>query len=377
MKTLRAEAIERAMQQLGLTASALADRLGVSKQAVSNWLNGRDVPRPDKLLRLSLALKLSLSQLIKTELSVNEPVVAYRMTTNRKVKDDHLGRAKEMGEALEPLVPHLPFNSLVAPPQLRDPRPDYDYVQAAVASLRTELGLKDCDRLESDHLIGQFRRLQAVIVPVLWGKRESHANALHIYLPHRASTWVYLNLDANEFDFMFWMAHELAHAYTSALCGTETGEDFADMFASALLFPEPCAEVSYESLSSVGDAGDRLDVLVEQALARHIDPYTVFKQVNAYALRHELKPITLEQRALHGTRHRIKAETQTIREILFDGRKPAARAYVAGCEKAFETPMFEALAKYINETGAEAGFIQHVLGIPFSDAKALHAELRM
>lgn len=378
MKTLRADAVERAMQQHGFSASALAERLGVSKQAVSNWLNGRDTPRPDKLLRLSLALKLSLSQILETELSVREPVVAYRMTTNRKAQANHLDDAKDKGQALEALVPYLPYNSLVAPPQLLHAKPEYRYVQSAAASLRAEMGLKDEDHIEFEQLIGQFRKLQAVIVPSLWGKkRESHANALHIYLPDHGSTWVYLNLDTNEFDFMFWMAHELAHSYTSELCGTEEGEDFADMLASALLFPEACAKTAYETLSREADGQDLLEAVVKQGLDRNISVYTVFTQTNAYAQEHGLKPIDVSDRALHGMRRRIEAETKTIREIIFDGRKPAARKYIAGCEKTFQTPFFHALAGHIQSTGAEASFVQHVLGIPFADAKALHAELLM
>lgn len=364
------------MQALGISASALAAQLGVSKQTVSNWLNGRDLPRPDKLLRLSLALNLPFDQLLETEQAPSAPVVAYRMSTNRKARDAHYERAVAKGEALEALVPHLPFDSFVQPEQLKKPKADYAYVQSVARSLREGLGLDDSDHLWFNHLIDRFKDLQSVIVPVLWGKQESHANALHIYLPQHASTWVYLNLDSNAFDFMFWMAHELAHAYTSGLCGTDAGEDFADMLASALLFPEPCAKKAYEKLSAA-TGRQLIEEIVSEALERHINVYTVFKQINAYAMHHSLPPVEVNQQRLHGTRHRIAAATQTIREIIFGDEKPSPREYIAKCEEAFETPLFKAMSAHIRATRAPASFVQHILDMPFADAQALHAELRV
>ncbi len=376
MKSLRATDVQGRMQQLGMSASLLAEQMGVSRQTVSNWLNGRDLPRPDKLLRLSLALNLSLSELIEAE-PRPVPVVAYRMTTNRKARDAHYERAVAKGEALEALVPHLPFDTFVQPEQLKNPKADYAYVRSVANSLREGLGLKDTDPVWFNHLIGRFKDLQSVIVPVLWGKQESHANALHIYLPQHASTWVYLNLDSNAFDFMFWMAHELAHAYTSALCGSEAGEEFADMLASALLFPEPCAKEAYETLSATPGRQALVNAIISEAVERHINVYTVFKQTNAYAAHHGLPAVDVDQQRLHGTRHRIAAATQTIREIIFGNEKPSPREYIAKCEEAFDTPLFKAMSAHIRATGAPAGFVQQILDIPFADAQALHAELRV
>lgn len=375
MKSLSAVTVHSRMQQLGMSAASLAEQIGVSRQTVSNWLNGRDLPRPDKLLRLSLALKLALSELVEAE-PRPVPVVAYRMSTTRKARDVHYERAVAKGEALEALVGHLPFDSFVQPEQIKNPKADYAYVQSVASSLREGLELQEVDRVWFTDLIGRFKDLQSVIVPVLWGKQESHANALHIYLPQHSSTWVYLNLDSNEFDFMFWMAHELAHAYTSALCGTDAGEDFADMLASALLFPEPCATMAYETLSATANQRALIDAIVSEALERHISVYTVFKQVNAYAAHHSLPLVDVNQRGLHGTRHTIAAATKTIREIIFGDEKPS-REYIAKCEEAFDTPVFKAMSAHIRATGAPASFVQHILDIPFSDAQALHAELRV
>ena len=103
-------------------------------------------------------------------------------------------------------------------------------------AIRAEIGLDAPDVLDFEHLIHRFRELLAVLIPVLWGARDRHENALHIHLPESATTWVYLNLDSEVHDFKFWMAHELAHVLAPRLRGDE-GEDFADSLASAAALP--------------------------------------------------------------------------------------------------------------------------------------------
>lgn len=84
----------------------------------------------------------------------------------------------------------------------------------------------------------------------------------------------------------------------------------------------------------------------------------------------------MNQKGLRGTRRRIAAATQTIREIVFGNEKPSPREYIAKCKEAFETPLFKAMSAHIRATGAPASFVQRILDIPFADAQAPHAELR-
>ena len=235
-RTLRLDAIGDAMASSGLNQAGLARELDVSREAVSKWLNGRSTPRPDKLLRLALLLDLTLDQVVARVPDETDPVVAFRKMGARKTTEAHIVRAQKMGRLLAPVVPYLPFDELVAPPVLKDPRLAYDYVERVAAAVRAEIGLGALDVLDFEHLIGRFRDLQAVLIPVLWGARDRHENALHVHLPESATTWVYLNLDSEAHDFKFWMAHELAHVLAPGLLGDD-GEDFADSLASALLYP--------------------------------------------------------------------------------------------------------------------------------------------
>ena len=245
-KLLNIPTLEAAMSKKGFNQSSLSEQLGVSREAVSKWLKQASFPRPDKLLRLGMLLGLSFGELV-TELDDKAPVVAFRKKKGTKTKGEDFQKFVGMGRYLSELVPYLPFDNLAKPPVLKNPVLEYDYLQQVSAKVRQDINVDATASLDFKHLIRHFRNLQAVLIPVMWGEKNRHENATHVYLPESMTTWIYLNLDVNIHDFKFWMAHELGHALAPDLRGDE-GEDFADAFAGALLFPDPLAKQCYEDL---------------------------------------------------------------------------------------------------------------------------------
>ena len=372
-RMLRTEAIGDAMAALGLSQAALARELEVSREAVSKWLRGRSSPRPDKLLRLAVLLDLTLDQMVARVPDANDPVVAFRKMGARKTTEAHIARAQKMGRLLAPVVPYLPFDKLVAPPVLKDPRLNYEYVERVAAAVRAEIGLEASDVLDFQHLIRRFRELQAVLIPVLWGARDRHENALHIHLPDSATTWVYLNLDSEVHDFKFWMAHELAHVLAPGLRGDE-GEDFADSLASALLYPRQAAEAGYRDVRSLRAGGARMNVIKDIARELTISPITVHERLGAYAESEELPVIDLGN-AIYGAPRNVNNEYRTVSESRFGKGAPEPADYIQVSHQLFESPFFEALAAYLGEHPRSAGYVQSILDIPLLDAKAIHSEL--
>ena len=57
-KVIHSDNVKTAIQARGWTQNDLAAQLGVTGQAVTNWMKGTDFPRPDKLLKLATTLKL-------------------------------------------------------------------------------------------------------------------------------------------------------------------------------------------------------------------------------------------------------------------------------------------------------------------------------
>ena len=201
--------VKSAIQALGWTQKELAAQLGVTGQAVTNWMKGTDFPRPDKLLKLATTLKLGFSDLVQLPQD-EQPVVAFRKKAGAKTKDEHVLKALGMGALLKALVPYLsPLPQLRR--QLSEPSTEYAALQDVVAQVRKSLGLGEGGVLHYELLLGEFADNGAVVVPVMWGTLQNHKNALHILLPQERVTFIFLNLDTYREDFKFWMAHELAH----------------------------------------------------------------------------------------------------------------------------------------------------------------------
>ena len=375
IKSLNHPALEDALPRVGLKQSDIARELGVSRAAVSKWFQGASLPEPDKLLRLGMLLGLSFDELAVTEVKSAIPVVSFRKKGGRITRDRHLEKAKETGELLKRLVKYLPEKGLAAPPVLRDPRCEYDYVQKAATETRREMGIEESSKIRYEDLIDKFARLHAVIIPVLWGEQKYHGNALNIHLPDSGVTWIFLNLDSNAIDFKFWMAHELGHALAPTLDGEE-GEDFADMFAQALLFPEHVAGKVWRRLTRLQGIPQRVNAVKRVARDLEISPITIRYAIEAFEHARGLNTVDLGfQNSFMGAAKNVAKEHRTITEVLFGESRPKPSDYASIGRKVFDSQLFEALRLFCaGEKGAEH-FIHSVLDLPLGDAKALTREL--
>jgi len=372
-KLLNIDNVKSAMEKAGLSQASIAKSLGITRESTSKWLKGTSFPRPDKLLRLALLLNLKLDELIIKSANAAEPVIAFRKKGSAKTTLLHVARAKDMGKMLASLVPHLPYDLSVQPATLKNPITEYEYVQQIAAKIRTETGLDKEDELDFKHLIKKFNDLQAVIVPVLWGRKNVHENALHIYLPESMTSWVYLNLDVEVHDFKFWMAHELGHVYSPELRGDEA-EDFADAFAGALLFPEALAKKAYTDVCRTKTEKTQLNKIEKYAECYSISLVSIYYEINKYAKHNDLEEIKLGN-YLFARNTNFNKKYMTLDQVIFDDEKTDAKKYIQSCSDIFNTPIFDALKSYLVESRKSAGFVQSILDTSLIDAKEVHAEL--
>lgn len=371
-KVIHSERLKQALQARGWTQKDLAREIDVTAQAVTNWMKGADFPRPDKLLKLATTLKLGFSDLIVNS-TKDQPVIAFRKKAGAKTTDEHILKALSMGALLRPLVPFLPqLRSLRV--QITAPTTQYDGLQATAEEVRTRIGLGGQAVLSYEHLIDQFGTNGAVIVPVLWGEKQNHKNALHILLPQEQVTFIFLNLDTRLEDFKFWMAHELAHVYTPDLAGSEQGEDFADALAGALLFPKSLAEIAYPHAARQSSTAGEIRELQRYASAHSISMFSVFCEVNRYARAHGLPALRCKDTDIHAIRNSQRGKL--ISDILFEPAPPEPAAYVAAAQNVFRSAFFSALQRMIKDQGTGAGYLQQIMDIPIQDAVALYGELR-
>lgn len=362
--------VKNAIRDLGWSQKDLATHLGVTGQAVTNWMKGTDFPRPDKLLKLATTLKLGFADLVQMP-EAGQPVVAFRKKAGAKTKDEHVVKAMAMGALLKALVPFLS-----AVPQLRrqlqEPSTDYAALQDVVTQVRKSLGLGDAGVLHYEQLLSEFADNGAVVVPVMWGSLQNHKNALHILLPQERVTFIYLNLDTYREDFKFWMAHELAHVFTPELAGKDEGEDFADAFAAALLFPKELARSAYSQLAGQSKSHEA-QVLKAYADEHNISLNTVFQEINRFAESEDLPRLRHSSVEIHQLRSIRRGKL--VSETLFAPLPPEPAAYLAASERQFHSDFFHALRRMIQEKQTGASYVQQVMDISMQDALTLHAEL--
>jgi transcriptional regulator with XRE-family HTH domain len=370
-KTLNANSIRAALASKGWDQKKLAQAVGVSGQAVTNWMKGKDFPRPAALLMLTTLLGLEFEKLVNTDLA-NQPVIAFRKKGGTKTTEEHILRARAIGSMLKPLVNYLPLRQSLRT-QISDVSQIYAHLQATVAAVRSKLGIGQAAVLSYQHLINQFAENDAVIVPVMWGEKQRHENALHILLPLEKVTFIYLNLDTHLEDFKFWMAHELAHVYTPDLAGKDEGEDFADAFAGALLFPKELAHQAYAAASAKRTASSTISTLKVFSEAHLISLFSVFAEVNKYALAMGLTPLKVGEKDVHAARNSDRGEL--VSAILFKPLPADPKVYIASAHGVFQSSFFNALQAMLRDRGTGAGYVQQVLSVALPDAQAVYDEL--
>lgn len=369
-KQFNSDSVKSALDLLGWGQKQLADEVGVTPQAVTNWMKGADFPRPDKLLKIAKALNLSFEQMVTT--SAKPPIVAFRKKGNSVTTDMHLANAAAMGELLKSLVPFLPQTSALVT-KIQSPSLEYDNLQVIVSNVRDKIGIGSRAVLGYMHLIKQFSENGAVIIPVMWGSKQYHGNALHLLLPDENATFIYLNLDTYLEDFKFWMAHELAHVYTPELAGLIEGEDFADAFAGALLFPKDVASEVYAKCVSEKSKTAELKILSHYARLHEISLYSVYCEVVKFANSTNLPELRVAGNDIHAFRNMTKG--QLVSKAIFHPSPPDAASYITVAYSIFQSSFFTSLKKMLLELGTGEGYIQQLLDISIKDAMALHKEL--
>jgi transcriptional regulator with XRE-family HTH domain len=369
-KVIHSQSILAALASRGWNQEQLAAAIGESPQVVSHWLQGKHFPRPDKLLKLATTLALGFDQLVMPE--ANQPIIAFRKKAGAKTTDEHLVKARAMAALLKPLVDYLPQRRALHM-SLAHASTDYAPLQNAVAQVRARLGVGAQAALGYAHLVKEFKDNDALLIPTLWGEKQNHKNALHILLPDQRVTFVYLNLDTHLEDFKFWMAHELAHVYTPELAGSNAGEDFADAFAGALLFPQACAEVAYAQAAQARGRQAIVDALLAHAGNHEISLYTVFRQAQDFAEARGLKPLPLSDAEVHAVRSNQRQGL--VSEAFFKPQPPHAEGLIALTANLFSSDFFIALKTLLLERGTGPGYVQQILDMGLQDATALHRSL--
>lgn len=364
-RVLHLDNVKQAMSRLGFNQAAIARSLEVSRQTVSQWLNGEAVPRPAKLLQLSRLLQLTFNDVVLVPIS-NPPEIAFRTHRAKKNAPEKLTNALDMADALASIAPYLNrslFSSVFRAKQVFE----YEHIQSIGQELRSRMKLTS-DIVAFSDIMKLYAEFQVVLIPVLWGVVGD--NGLYIHLPEHAITFVYLNIEKPLLDISFWALHELAHAMTRSMEKSDA-EAFSDALAAAILFPQEQASAAYDEVCSHRSAAMRVQTIKSIALRHQISPFTVFKEIERYAKEQNHEPLGID---IGGAASNVTKAAGLYSEQLFESL-PTPEEYIEVSNNELQTPFFDAVAKYIQESGSGAGIVQRVLNISITDAKGVYKAL--
>lgn len=367
---LNTELIKSAMRKHALNQSALADECNVSKEAVSNWLSGESIPRPNKLAILGNKLQLSIDQMLET-VEVMEPVVAYRMKNNRPVTGPAKDAGDEVGRHLRQLLSFTDTKTLFEPPHLRSPSLIESEIKDAANAVRASLKLGPNDNITKEQLFRLFHDFGAFLVPVFWGgNKDGHENAMSVYLPDSKSSWVVFNLGCRHDDFKYWLAHEYGHCLTLHKLQGDDGEKFAELFAQYLLFPDELAAEALKEMKN--DASSALAAATWFAGKYDISVVTVVKAADRIAIAKGETVTGVATAQFWGNWKKSRKTAASVAKQIFGSDMPSPTEYILKSEDAFVTPVFNALAKWQRANGGRSpAFIASALNIRLSDAEEL------
>jgi len=159
------KAIAELRKQKNMTQMELADRMGVSYQAVSNWERGNSMPDISKLEDLARALDVTIDQLLGNEAPIR--LAKHFIAGDEK---EYIREEKAGLEDLEEIAPLLKPEQVGGAFEAFADRPDKPVTLSALAGLAPFLGQEYLDRFVQDIEVGSIRELVG-IAPFL--SRES------------------------------------------------------------------------------------------------------------------------------------------------------------------------------------------------------------
>jgi Zn-dependent peptidase ImmA (M78 family)/transcriptional regulator with XRE-family HTH domain len=350
--------------------------LGISREAVSNWLSGDAVPRPRHRALLAALLGVSVSALANGPGQVSEPIVAFRVKGRRKVGDEQRAWIKrdvvwlsalEMRMKDDPWLERLPEHRLT---------PTTEEARQVARKFRSDIGMGVQDDVIMGHrLISWMSERGVCIVPVFWGKKEHPLNAMYVRLPASEVHWMYVNLDASIIDVRFWLLHELAHMIRRRPHDADAMEEnFADAFAAQVLFPLEQANDFVDIITGL-DTREQVSTINRLANARGISSITVYRQLNTALASRGQNCLDLDG-IIYPAALRMSNDFSTWADGLFGGQIPGGLKFITTSTERLGTPVFELAAREIMENNRGHGFVERVFQCGAADALSLYAGLR-
>jgi transcriptional regulator with XRE-family HTH domain len=349
---------------MGLSLTALASKLHVTRQAVNTWIEGRS-PRGKHLVELCTLLDLRPTDFFPVGTKPILTVPLHRTVQRQKLTPQMTSASIEMAREYLNIFRQAPNVSMVSVARVQELNKD-------TANL-TAQKLREISRIQDNKPMtyeGAFKLLAALnVFVVICPFPQAISKASYAFYSRIAEQRVvFVNIDINVIDLIFQLLHETVHAIRDEAVdsiNTEAEELFCDKVAMFTQFPAYYTKMVETAISGTSNPAAIIK-LKEFASENHHSVFGLYYRLREDGLFPDKLPIG-------GVAENHKKQFPTLREIIFQKSDP--RSFV---KMLFElSPHFMNLVK-TNMNGTTVRKVGEWLGLDSTiDTKAVIDEIKL
>ena len=328
------EKIKAIAKARNVTLTNLAEQIGVSRQAVNDWINGK-VPKGNHLIALCRILSINPENFFTDDSAETISMPVHRTRKKAKVNENMQQDAMMMVKEYEILFKNISDSVVV--PVIRTRGRDEESAFKIAEKLRTISGVNNDEPMSYDNAFHLLDQLGITTIFRIFPERvKDYAFYTRIH-DHRV---VFVNNSTNVLDLIFPVLHEAVHAirdeaYTNNYYDIEE-EEFCDNVANYVQFPDEYVKFVFETIKGL-PTGHKINKLKVFGHKYSHSLFGIFKRLKT------IDP-TLNIN-IGGADTNLKKEFRTIGDILFEDDDP--KSYVKLLTAL--TPRFVNILKEQNE----------------------------
>jgi transcriptional regulator with XRE-family HTH domain len=305
--------IKEKAKESGFSISALAEKLHVSRQSVTTWIEGR-VPRGKHLVELCKILGLRPDAFFTTETKNAVSVPLHRAVRKKTITSAMADASLTIAKEYVHLLRQAPLSAMV--PVVRVQERSCSAAKQCASQLRTIAGISDEKPMS---YFGAFKLLSALNIFVIIRPfpPELINDSYAFYSRIADQRVVFVNIDTNVLDLIFQLLHETVHAIrdeSSEDIKTAEEESFCDKVAMYTQFPDYYIQNIVTAMNGCKPSF-KVNMLKE---------FSGTNGHSVYGLYYRLQDEGLFPRGLGigGAAENLKKEFPTIRDVLFKDADP-------------------------------------------------------
>ncbi len=267
------------LKQKGLTMDYIAERIGTSRQSISEWIKG-SVPTGRFIIKLCKELEITPADLFSPNEKPQISIPAHKTHMRAKVTDEMQNDAYKISAPYVRVFEHY-VNPLVIK---RIETNDFSVRAASqiALNLRAELGLDDETPITfNENQIFKYLDKLGLFVILLPFPDTMKSNAFYVKIAHHRV--IFLESHIHSSDLIFHLLHESIHSILPEdQAVTNEIDKFCDCVASYLQFPDKYVACIIERIKAdliSGNKNSIIDELKDISKQNHHSVYGLCKRL--------------------------------------------------------------------------------------------------